>query len=557
MIDGIAIHLDTLEPVVSTEVLGDKVNVEVVINKESFDLEIDFGGTFPKSLPPVLLLNTDIHGFMPHVCWKREICYTDGEGVSIDTSQPEAIAEYAITKVIEILSIDKSKREDNFFDEFEGYWNTQETNTTYSFFEPSDKLEMLNIHVDKNNNSSAFFPLINENNLDDGYAFSKICKSKKTQMHAVYLPLSKKVFPPHHGEPISIDFLNTLINALSDENKTLWNTALQKKEIKKNIHILVSQPRPSGGVSLFGLNIPYGLNWLNGKLKTYKHKIIPLMVKRHTPNHLLQRAGAELSITDKKVTIIGCGAIGSRIAELLIMSGIRHLALIDHDVYNSDNLFRHVLDSKYIGCYKVDALDKQLKSRFPYITINPIQKRLNELKDIPNDQDIIIDASGDPTLGCELNIEHKKEKDSSLLLTTWLEPLGLGGHVVLSDNKTNGCLHCLYHLDNTERLFSSTNFVVIDQNVSRNLTGCGGAFIPFGAIDAIKTAEIATRMTVDALTSIKEESTSNKYQWWRGDNKAAVKAKIEITPWYSDCKNDVSEQLENMFNEGCPVCRKK
>lgn len=557
MIDDIATHLGTLDSVTDIDVQGNKVVVAVLINNEEFSLEINLGGNFPKSLPKVYLKNSLSHGFLPHVCWKSSVCYSDGEGVSIDTNQPIAIAEYAITKAIEILSVDINKRDSLFYDEFEGYWNMQDTvHVAYSFYESGDRLEFLNTYIDKNNTPSAFFSHAN-NCINDEYSFSSQCKSKKTQMSAVYFPLCKTVQPPLPGKPVSIEFLNVLVNALSENNRALWNKALQNKEIKQNIHVLVSQPRPSGGKSLYGVTVPYGLNWLKGNISSYKHKIIPLAIRRHTPDYLLQRSGAQLSIIDKKITVIGCGSIGSRIAEMLIMSGIRQLTLIDGDVFTADNLFRHVLDSRYINCYKVAALEMQFKSRFPYISIDIIKEKVCALKDVPDNQDVIIDATGDPTFSRVLNVEHRKSKRATIFLSTWLEPLGLGGHAVLSDGVSNGCLHCLYHNDNSEQLYSRTNFAMPNQVMSRNLTGCGGAFIPFGAVDSMKTAEISVRMIIDALSSNGNSVEKNiKYQWWRGNDEEALKANINTTPWFTDSEHNVKDKIDLIFSEGCQVCRK-
>lgn len=563
MIDGIAAHLGTLEAVVSTEVQGTKVIAVVAINNENFTLVIDFGANFPVELPEIHLSDPSSYGFLPHVCWQGKVCYNDGEGVSIDTTQPADIAEYVITKAIEVLSIEKNKREGLFFNEFEGYWNRQGlARTAYSFFEPDDRLQILKASVLKKKKIPVvFFPDNNDVLIEREYQFSKLCKSNKTQMNAVYLPLDKCVNPPLPGEPLNISFLNDILQALSSNNKALWDTTVSKGKLPKDaLHLLISQPRPIGGKSLYGITIPYGLNWLNGKIESYNHQIVPLDIKRHTPDYLIERSGGQINIADKQVVIIGCGSVGSRIAELLIMSGIKKLTLIDSDNFSSDNLFRHILDSCYIGQKKVESLAEQLKSRFPYISIATRSEKVTKLTDFLTNHDVIIDATGNPTLGRELNISccNMNGEHIPLLLTVWTEPLGLGGHAVLSDGRTNGCLHCLFHRDNSAQLSSIFNFVEENQVVSRNLTGCGGAFTPFSALDAVKTAEMATRMAIDTLAHINAEYKNiNKYQWWRGKNKAAIKANIKTTSWYDDCEQDINNQISAVFREGCPVCRKK
>jgi len=559
VIDNIAVHFNSLSDVVSAKSQGGSVVAIVIINNENFTLRFEFDRGFPIELPKVYLVNPSSYGFLPHVCWRGLVCYNDGEGVSMDTEQPLEIAEYALTKVMSTLSIEKSEREDLFFNEFEGYWNRQSSSfAAYSFLQPEDSAQIVKVSVSKKKKTPLTF-FQDKNDIDDEYHFFRICKEKRTQMNAVYLPLERYINPPLPGDSIDIGFLDEILRALSIENKAIWDLLLSKNKLsKKALHLLVSQPRPQGGKSLYGLTIPYVLNWLSGNIKPYNHQIIPLSIDRHTPDYLLERSGGNLNLEEKNVAIIGCGSIGGRMAELLIMSGVKKLTLIDNDIFSADNLFRHVLDSRHIGHSKVKSLAKQLKSRFPYVSIETKTEKITGLSDFLINHNLIIDASGNPTLGRELNISHRKigNENVPLFLTVWTEPLGLGGHVVMSDGKTLGCLHCLFHRDNTGQLSSIFNFVEKNQIISKNLTGCGGAFTPFSALDAVRIAEIATRMIVDAFSLMAvNESNETTYQWWRGDDTAAIKSNIKTTPWYLDCKNNVDSQIDLVFSEGCPVCR--
>ncbi len=558
MIDEIASHFGTLDFVKSTEIQGTKVVAIVDINNESFSLEIEINSNFPNDLPDVHLLEPAKYGLLPHVCWKGKVCYNDGEGVSIDTSQPVKVAEYALSKAITALSTSVDEREDEFFNEFEGYWNQQETGVSYCFFEPSVKLQILKAPVKKKSKiPTAFFPNDKNLSINNEYAFARICKKNLTEMNAIYLPLERYIDPPLPGDCIEIDFLSKILESLSVANKALWEELLVKKKIPKDaLHILISHPRPKGGRSLYGVTIPHGLNWINGDIQFYNFKITPLFIVRHTPDHMIQRSGGNVDISDKSIVILGCGSIGGRVAELLVMCGIKKLMLIDSDIFSSDNLFRHVLDSRYIGWKKVDSLADQLKSRFPYISIKAKDAKVSGLSESMLNHDAIIDVTGNPTLGRELNLAHRNldREVPPFLLTAWTEPLGLGGHATISDGKTMGCLHCLYYWDHTEQLSSIFSFVKENQEISRNLTGCGGAFTPFNALDAGKTAEMTARMVIDALSF---RDLKYKYQWWRGGNEAAIEANIVTTQWYLNCEHDVKSQTDEVFNEGCLVCRKK
>jgi molybdopterin/thiamine biosynthesis adenylyltransferase len=558
MINEIAERYLTLNFVTNVLIKDKTVVVQVTVNEEDdFSLTVSFNDDFPQKLPTIYLDNPAKYGFLPHVCWKGIVCYTDNQGVSIDIDRPIDVAEYALNQAVEVLSIEKSKREELFYNEFEGYWNNQDSSRcVHLFSDLGDDKEILNVHINKKKLPEAFFSNNNKINLNDGYAFSNLCKSKKTQIKAFYFSLNSHFPPPLPKQEINIDYLINIFNALSDDDKAFWEECLSKDDIPKTLYIIFSQPRPIGGKSFFGLYAPYGLNWLNNP-KGYKHQITPLSIQRHSPDYLLQRAGASTEYIDKKVAIIGCGSVGSRIAEFLVTSGVRNLTLIDDDLYTVDNIFRHILDSKYIRYNKAAALSSQLKSRFPYISINSIDEKIVKLSPLLIDMDVVVDATGEPTLSRQLNVQrHSVSNNAPILVTTWLEPMGLGGHAILSDGKYNGCLSCLYHKDNSETLISRTNFISENQVVTRNLTGCGGSFVPFGAIDAIKTSEIATRMILDVMSS--EHNDYERYQWWCGSDDIAKENNIKTTEWYAECMNtDVSEQVDSLISEGCPVCRIK
>lgn len=69
------------------------------------------------------------------------------------------------------------------------------------------------------------------------------------------------------------------------------------------------------------------------------------------------------------IHIIGCGAVGSTIAELLARTGLSKITLYDFDKVESHNIANQMFTADDIGKYKVDAL-KELMVR-----INPDAER--------------------------------------------------------------------------------------------------------------------------------------------------------------------------------------
>jgi integrative and conjugative element protein (TIGR02256 family) len=119
-------------------------------------------------------------------------------------------------------------------------------------------------------------------------------------------------------------------------------------------------------------------------------------------NRFFGRGKLVEEITNSKILIIGCGALGSSLAEILVRSGARNLVLEDFDTIKGGNLCRANYDLKNMIYYKTDSLSKNLLSISPFVSINSISVKLNsfdieKVKSVFNENiDIIFDCSTDP-----------------------------------------------------------------------------------------------------------------------------------------------------------------
>lgn len=76
--------------------------------------------------------------------------------------------------------------------------------------------------------------------------------------------------------------------------------------------------------------------------------------------------------------IIGCGSIGSNVAELLARYGVRNIALYDFDTVESHNVANQIFTNNDVGRKKVDALSEILESINSDIAIKKRGKYENE-----------------------------------------------------------------------------------------------------------------------------------------------------------------------------------
>jgi len=116
------------------------------------------------------------------------------------------------------------------------------------------------------------------------------------------------------------------------------------------------------------------------------------------PDRLQARGRYNKDIRDSSVALIGCGALGSAVAELLIRGGVRRLLLIDHDDLEVGNLVRHTLTGAEIGLKKASAIASRLQSAAPMSQISSLDDRLPSKVDLINlleSYEIVVDCSGE------------------------------------------------------------------------------------------------------------------------------------------------------------------
>ena len=80
-------------------------------------------------------------------------------------------------------------------------------------------------------------------------------------------------------------------------------------------------------------------------------------------------------VSDARIMVVGCGALGNEVLKNLVLLGARHLVVVDFDRVENDNLSRSVLftkDDAEAGRYKVDAVAERLRQMAPETEVTPI-----------------------------------------------------------------------------------------------------------------------------------------------------------------------------------------
>lgn len=291
------------------------------------------------------------------------------------------------------------------------------------------------------------------------------------------------------------------------------------------------------------------------------NRIIPITVSRIDKMYLMTRSNEAINIlTDKKILLIGCGSVGSYIANELVKSGIEKMMLIDDDHLYEINVFRHLLGLEYVGQYKCVALQNFLEKNIPDLKIlslvADIEDAVQEGSIEFEDYDLIISATGSHNVNRWINKYMYLHKLSTPIVYAWNEVLGIGSHVAYIQYGNIGCYECFFGRDeDTDELYDRTSYCKPGQNIVQKVAGCGSSFIPYGSTVSFKTAG----MCVETVKKIFEgRYTDNMIISAKGDGYHFKKAGLQVSNKYLRQIDDVVEYNGKQFSKpGCEFCGEK
>jgi ubiquitin-protein ligase len=111
------------------------------------------------------------------------------------------------------------------------------------------------------------------------------------------------------------------------------------------------------------------------------------------------------ALAERRVAIVGCGSLGSKLAAMLARCGVGKFVLVDDDIMLPDNLVRHELDWREVGMHKADAVQRRIALVNPSASVEAREYRLGgqhtsgsieSLLETIAACDLIIDATADP-----------------------------------------------------------------------------------------------------------------------------------------------------------------
>ncbi|WP_300351562.1 ThiF family adenylyltransferase [Clostridium sp.] len=501
---------------------------------------------FPFELPEIYIDKSKQEYIpnIPHITSNGYICYLDKEGI-IWSDDSNKVFDFVFSRIESVLlqneSIEGIHREFQYY-----FFQTPNRDIMLSEISECDITKKVKIAMD----SSSKLKIVFDDNKIDRSIYKKL-----QIINAIYIPFDKclDIYVPNKTKFWTSSEINGLINRCVSEENIKRIKDLTKENIK-NYYIL-DILLADGQKILVGLMYEKDNVLDKGDIpileNTKEWNIVPIFIERIDDKKSLIRGGAITTGKDFRILIIGCGSIGSNLIFQLAQTGFKNLTIVDYDQISEDNIYRHFLGKVRNKKEKDKALlmKEEIESKYDEMNINAINDDIfnliesNKLK--LSEYSLVISALGD--VNKERLLNKYLIKASIPTIYTWVEAYGIGGHAIFINNQEKGCYNCLI----TDDLGCKVNFAAkSDRPFVKNFGGCLGTFTPYGSMDAMQTAIIASRVAYNYLI---KDIKYNRVISWKGNNEIFVENGYKVNEAFNNFNKGFGER-EDIDFQGCGYC---
>lgn len=253
------------------------------------------------------------------------------------------------------------------------------------------------------------------------------------------------------------------------------------------------------------------------------------------------------------VLVVGCGSLGSTVAELLARAGVGRLTLMDGEVLDWPNISRHALGADQVGQPKASALARRLAAAFPHL---PGIEAVNEHLVLPTadrlaGRDLVLTTTGTWSVDSFVNARQRTGGVGTVLYS-WLEPHAAAAHAVTTP-PNGACLRC--HMTAT-----GVPELAVTQwpgGGAIAIPSCGGTFTPYGAAELAFAHALVAGQALEALVGPVPQS---RHAAWIGRTAGWQSLGGSLNPTWREQVGDPGEGGVVVVRPWartavCPVCR--
>lgn len=463
-------------------------------NLAGFACDVELAESFPFTLPKIILDRTQHSELIAHVDSKGSVCFADTTNILIDAHNPEELIRQALEMAAKILAQGEAKTE-TIAEEFTAYWAA--TGKLWNLCTIDGNAR--SIVIAKRNDPTPWY--IAADNIESltQWLQNRSLSSSNASFHGYLVPFITapvSLLQPKHllFRHVCLAIRNLVVPEARERVFDLLRAG--------NLPTILIATFPIGGTNQHGAAAmilrkpPRVPGFRPGKLRALEilrvagnEMVDKVDVVRSDPAYLLPRGGADTGMRQTNAIVVGAGAIGGWICQLLASAGVGRLGIVDSDIFSADNLHRHILGMNAVGQSKAAALVERLKEQFPHqefwFRFDDCVKVLSDSSFNLDEVNFIILATGNETLELRLSAALRKKVT---LAHVWLDPFDLGHHVFVDGKDRPGCLRCLFERDDLSGLYNRASFLKRGQVVTRSLAGCAGNYAPYSVQHALSAA---------------------------------------------------------------------
>ncbi|WP_096187971.1 ThiF family adenylyltransferase [Evansella halocellulosilytica] len=541
-----------------------KVRVSVVEHELNLLVSLPFN--FPDSFPKVKLDEQSFQKVypLPHLSMSKTLCLFDEVAASPNPEQPIGVLEATIKKCKEILSKGILKQNLNdYSDEFETYWAENSRGFYLSIVKPSGTSKEVYLAPFKYQNwlEKGIFADKKSDAINWVHNLGGIINEEEITK-VLYIPLKEPIkypFPKNNKEIYNLlkenkCNLKSLTNFLSknkrptkvlfsmeDDSQYSWGVWEHSKPYKEIVSKYKGRRRIQTGIKGFRANKQHGLLEIIKEFPMVE--LNKYSVEDVSAIRLKTRGGdGKVENIENKVAIVGCGAVGSQIAQGIFDIGIQDLLLIDNDILSFENINRHLCGADHVGELKTEAVKSKLSKHYPTSNIDVYNENvlsvLMENPDALNSYDLIIVAISNTPTELRINELQRENIIKKPILNIWVEPYLAGGHAIWNEPNNSVPLNILF---NNEGLYKYQ--ILKDGNVySKRELGCYTSYVPYGVLELKKF--IVEVMFFIQQQLVYEDNKSRIFTWIGNLTEQRKKKRLLATKWVG--ATDFSSRIQEI-----------
>lgn len=481
----------------------------------------------------------------PHLFGTNGLCYFAARSVILDRYRPEVALSQCLEQardVLDRLSSDADYRQREFETEFGATWMLGQLPIPVSLL-----LGSVGAHDEE---ASCYFLdgqnyafVSTQQQEVDGFCKARGWSKQASRMTCWLLRTASPPTLPAAELPKTVAHMFAWLRLWGRDAYQRLQTILGKPEYLASSTAMFLIHSPAGW---FGFTIKLD------QVKRTAYKRRPTRYRQFLHNHGHEVAVSRLAVTevgsdfvhsrnlsfpslkDRRITLIGCGAIGGYLAQALAKLGAGsgtkgRLTLIDPDVLAPGNLGRHYLGIDHLYAKKPEALKAALLQQFPALTLIAEPRSVDFAKDLSGD--LVINATGEEALSEALNHYHTllPSRSRPPMLHVWILGNGQCVQALWVDLKKFACYRCL-RLPDLER---TPRFEPLREPTQTRVLGCN-AFTPYAVSAPMSAAALAIDMTAG---------------WLQGDPGPRFRTRFVEAQAVREIKNQNLSPLT-----GCPAC---